>query len=546
MQRIFNWYRDNAGNAISGATVTVYQAGTLTPATIYESDSNDTPVSAKPNPFTTDANGYWCFAAPVGDYDIKIEGAGNSNVFVQRVNLFDSTASVGASTPDATGVTYTHSGTGATTGTVYSRLEDLMVSVKAFGAAGDGTTDDTTAINRVLTFMTSTGGICYFPKGVYKITSQLTVPDRVQIWGDGYSENHGTGSNYAASAILKSFNGTGMQVNDDCVVFNIGLRGDTGNTGDGIQIYGGRVTLRQVSVCDMGGVGIRIGADNTLGINCNAWRLDQVISIYNGSHGLYINHTNSNTSGSYPQGQPDVNAGTATGLDLRANTGDGLRISNAIDNKFYGVVSQANGGNGVKLLTDARGHQIYGLYTEANATADMTIDAGATDNLFIGNRAIVGSSTWVDNGSRNYLFQRATSRYGNGGWSAGPYVTIANGASGGVGSLSFYSDTGYGNTANVTSKQTVGSGGNLVIQTKRNGNTPVDRLTIDEVGTATFSDLVVIDGSANKNLKYTNGVANGAVATTFGGVGPVGANAGNQLGWLRINVAGTDRYVPYW
>jgi hypothetical protein len=41
---------------------------------------------------------------------------------------------------------------------------------------------------------------------------------------------------------------------------------------------------------------------------------------------------------------------------------------------------------------------------------------------------------------------------------------------------------------NVTTD--AGSGGKLVIQTKRNGNTPVDRLTIDDDGAATFSSTV--------------------------------------------------------
>jgi len=40
-------------------------------------------------------------------------------------------------------------------------------------------------------------------------------------------------------------------------------------------------------------------------------------------------------------------------------------------------------------------------------------------------------------------------------------------------------------------------------------------------------------------------VANGAVATTLGSVGPTGANTTVQ-GWLAIAVAGTTRYIPYW
>jgi hypothetical protein len=65
-------------------------------------------------------------------------------------------------------------------------------------------------------------------------------------------------------------------------------------------------------------------------------------------------------------------------------------------------------------------------------------------------------------------------------------------------------------------------------------------------GRATFAEYVVLDGATGKTIRYTNGTANGTVATTLGSVGPTGANAGNPLGWMRININGTDRFVPYW
>ena len=55
-----------------------------------------------------------------------------------------------------------------------------------------------------------------------------------------------------------------------------------------------------------------------------------------------------------------------------------------------------------------------------------------------------------------------------------------------------------------------------------------------------------LDGATGATIKYTNGVSNNTVATTLGSVGPTGSTAGNPQGWLRINVSGTDRYIPYW
>lgn len=60
-----------------------------------------------------------------------------------------------------------------------------FVSVKEYGATGDGTTDDTSSIQSALTAVGATGGILYFPKGTYKITSALSVTGAVQLLGAG-------------------------------------------------------------------------------------------------------------------------------------------------------------------------------------------------------------------------------------------------------------------------------------------------------------------------------------------------------------------------
>jgi hypothetical protein len=60
-----------------------------------------------------------------------------------------------------------------------------IVSVKDYGARGDGVTDDTAAIQAAID--SSAGFInVYFPNGTYKITSQITIAnDRVMLYGDG-------------------------------------------------------------------------------------------------------------------------------------------------------------------------------------------------------------------------------------------------------------------------------------------------------------------------------------------------------------------------
>ena len=82
--------------------------------------------------------------------------------------------------------TYTKDGTnstGVTTRTIKDKLEDCL-SVKDFGATGDGTTDDTTAIQNAIDNLPNKP--VYFPKGTYRITSSLIINGtREGVFGEG-------------------------------------------------------------------------------------------------------------------------------------------------------------------------------------------------------------------------------------------------------------------------------------------------------------------------------------------------------------------------
>lgn len=63
--------------------------------------------------------------------------------------------------------------------------EDMAHSVKKFGAAGDGVTDDTAAFQFAFDSIADQGGNLYIPEGDYKITGQLTIADPICVSGDG-------------------------------------------------------------------------------------------------------------------------------------------------------------------------------------------------------------------------------------------------------------------------------------------------------------------------------------------------------------------------
>ena len=85
--------------------------------------------------------------------------------------------------PTSEQVTFLQAGTGATQRTALAKLRDT-VSVKDFGAVGDGTTDDTAAIQAALNASSSS---VYVPVGSYKLTSKISIPTNSRLYGDGNS-----------------------------------------------------------------------------------------------------------------------------------------------------------------------------------------------------------------------------------------------------------------------------------------------------------------------------------------------------------------------
>lgn len=71
---------------------------------------------------------------------------------------------------------------------VANSITSLFFNVKAasYGAVGDGSTDDSTAVAAAITAASAAGGgTVYFPKGTYKISGTLTVPVGVSLLGSG-------------------------------------------------------------------------------------------------------------------------------------------------------------------------------------------------------------------------------------------------------------------------------------------------------------------------------------------------------------------------
>jgi hypothetical protein len=93
-------------------------------------------------------------------------------------------------TSNAPGVHFIATGAGTGTGTAESSqtVENKLrqtVSIKDFGAVGDGTANDTAAIQAAINAVSVSGGTLFFPVGVYKCTSEVTLSaSNVSLMGE--------------------------------------------------------------------------------------------------------------------------------------------------------------------------------------------------------------------------------------------------------------------------------------------------------------------------------------------------------------------------
>lgn len=67
-------------------------------------------------------------------------------------------------------------------------------SVRSAGAKGDGSTDDSAAIQSIINSATSAGKVVYFDAGLYKVTTTITIPPGAKIVGETYPVIMGSGS----------------------------------------------------------------------------------------------------------------------------------------------------------------------------------------------------------------------------------------------------------------------------------------------------------------------------------------------------------------
>lgn len=291
----------------------------------------------------------WCNDVNIATY--RAIGAGG----VAPVTPADVRTNLGLSAQTgASLIGFIQSGAGTAGRTAQDKLREI-VSVKDFGAVGDGIADDTAAIQSAL----NTGNSIYVPNGTYIVSSGITIPaDDVAIIGYGATIKWQSNRTFASR--FETFQATSRK---NVFIAGITIDGNKENqanipsTPSAVDSYGSafrmnscsNFTYRDVTVKELCGFGI----------------------MFYDSDGCTIDTFTAKNCGNKRAVSYSVADLTISGeLYSKNNVGDGIYMENASDNVVFNVEI---------------GHDADGIQNAASLRAGITL-ISASNNTFDGIR----------------------------------------------------------------------------------------------------------------------------------------------------------------
>jgi hypothetical protein len=275
------------------------------------------------------------------------------------------------------------------------RKSDRVVTPEDYGAVGDGTANDNTAVQAALSAAKAVNGeLRLSPGKTYLYSAPLVLDSRVTIHGPGTGDPGGT-TTKAGAVLRKNADFLGIQIlAENCCLegFSLDSASLPSGSANGIEIGAadntngaGNAVLRDLWVYHQKGSGVWIR-------NGNSGRIDNLTPRANGSHGLLIQSSQLSTT--------NTNSWTITHVDSANNGGDGLRIETGKKNVLLGVVCQLNAGYG---WYNKDGYNTIDAYTEANTLGPGRLGPLASQNTIVSHSA-AGQGDFVVENEDNRLY----------------------------------------------------------------------------------------------------------------------------------------------
>jgi hypothetical protein len=220
----------------------------------------------------------------------------NANLSTMASGTVLANSSAGSATPTAsTATSWFDRAYCSTVGYIIARTtggwvcsNNIPVNARWIGATGNGSTDDTTALQSCITTAAGLHGSCYIPAGQYVQTTALSVTSHVNIFGDGVQSIAGLCSfNTNCSTNVTA----GLAANATTLLPASGINSITvSGTNDAVQIHDLQVLYATLPAVGSGITGISVSGTGigSFGV-CSATRLSNLV-IIQADVGISINN----------------------------------------------------------------------------------------------------------------------------------------------------------------------------------------------------------------------------------------------------------------
>ncbi len=360
-----------SGAPLASGKVYTYLAGTTTPAATYTTEALST---ANSNPVVLNSAGrasIWL--DPDVTYRIVLKTANDETVY----DVDNISSGVAGTVPSAS-VEFTQSGASSAV-TLESKLQEV-ISVRDFGAVGDGVTDDTAAIQAAVDYAgtitgssdyTATGVGVFFPAGDYLISSTITITSG----GIGLFGNPARGPRIITNeATLDMF-----------------TVGDSGDTANNWEVHFSNLLFYASNVNNAGVVGIRVYRSFMGSVRWCAFE-----NCYEGIVGHRMNRWTLHGCRFWQNRTTQIAASSVRMLGMASGNGGGIHIS---DCEFAGGGSLVPSVDAHLLIESCDGLYVVNSHTrDCNHAVKVNPDGTATKNVI---DSLFFSNCYFD---ENYLY----------------------------------------------------------------------------------------------------------------------------------------------